>query len=301
MRSAAFTFSSLKAKTQEVPSPSLVAAKLTWESAMPTSTGYEFMYPPTVATASSSRAHATITRGASETRFAFVHAAATCLLRSSSITTMNLQGCRLSAEGARRDVGFDAGHPRPHDRSGGLVDSLRSRGETVAVRGPGSLRLHDVRPDCRVPRRPRGTDAGVPRRTERRVVGPGGGVRLDAGQSTELRRGRPRSRVHRRARAPWGADLPDVADGRQAPACELDRRAPGAGAVIRPRGRRASNQSLLGARKSRPTQWARSLARLERPADNRKVASPNLAGPIRPVRSFRCTPFPAAVGPDRGR
>src|SRR5439155_16627720 len=92
MRSAALTFSSLKAKTQEVPSPSLVAAKLRWESAMPTSTGYEFMYPPTVATASSSRAHATMRIGASGSRFAFVHAAETSRLASSSVTTMNFQG-----------------------------------------------------------------------------------------------------------------------------------------------------------------------------------------------------------------
>ena len=41
-----------------------------------------------------------------------------------------------------------------------------------------------------------------------------------------------------------------------------------------------SYQSLLADLKSRTAPWARSLARLERPADNREVASPNLAGPI---------------------
>lgn len=40
-----------------------------------------------------------------------------------------------------------------------------------------------------------------------------------------------------------------------------------------------SYQSLLADLKSRTAPWARSLARLERPADNREVASPNLAGP----------------------
>src|SRR5216117_304622 len=71
-----FTFSSLKAKIQEVPNPSLVAATVTFARAMPRSRGYEFMYPLIIATASSSRAHATTTRGASAMCFAFDEAVA---------------------------------------------------------------------------------------------------------------------------------------------------------------------------------------------------------------------------------
>src|SRR5437870_855687 len=43
-----FTFSSLKAKIQEVPNPSLVAATVTFARAMPRSRGYEFMSSQTV-------------------------------------------------------------------------------------------------------------------------------------------------------------------------------------------------------------------------------------------------------------
>src|SRR3990170_3093509 len=60
------------------------------------------MYQPTVASASSSLAHATMMIGASGRRFGLAAAAATCVLRSSSVTTMNLHGCRLSTDGARR-------------------------------------------------------------------------------------------------------------------------------------------------------------------------------------------------------
>src|SRR5437867_2050593 len=97
-----FTFSSLKAKIQEVPNPSLVAATVTFARAMPRSRGYEFMYPPIIATASSSRAHATTTRGASAMCFAFVQAPASFRFVSSSETTMNFHGCKLSAEFANR-------------------------------------------------------------------------------------------------------------------------------------------------------------------------------------------------------
>src|SRR2546422_6459753 len=97
-----FTFSSLKVKIQEVPNPSLVAATVTFARAMPTSTGYEFMYPPTIATASSSRAQATTTKGASAMCFPFVQAPASFRFASSSETTMNFQGWRLSAECAKR-------------------------------------------------------------------------------------------------------------------------------------------------------------------------------------------------------
>src|SRR2546430_4857211 len=96
------TFSSLKAKTQEVPNPSLVAATVTFARAMPRSTGYEFMYPPIIATASSSRAQATTTRGASAKCFAFVQAPASFRFASSSETTMNFQGWMLSADTANR-------------------------------------------------------------------------------------------------------------------------------------------------------------------------------------------------------
>src|SRR6266581_2767747 len=93
-----FTFSSLKAKIQEVPNPSLVAATVTFARAMPRSRGYEFMYPPIIATASSSRAQATTTRGASTMCLAFVQAPASFRFVSSSETTMNFHGCKLSAE-----------------------------------------------------------------------------------------------------------------------------------------------------------------------------------------------------------
>src|SRR3989454_7950540 len=96
------TFSSLKAKTQEVPNPSLVAATVTFARAMPRSTGYEFMYPPIIATASSSRAQATTTRGASAKCFAFVQAPASFRFASSSETTMNFHGWMLSADTANR-------------------------------------------------------------------------------------------------------------------------------------------------------------------------------------------------------
>src|SRR5256885_12177570 len=97
-----FTCSSLKVKIQEVPNPSLVAATVTFARAMPRSKGYEFMYPPIIATASSSRAHATTTNGASAMCFAFVHAPASFRFVSSSETTMNFHGCKLSAEFANR-------------------------------------------------------------------------------------------------------------------------------------------------------------------------------------------------------
>src|SRR5712691_13037559 len=96
------TFSSLKAKIQEVPNPSLVAATVTLASAMPMSTGYEFMYPPIIATASSIRAHATTTNGASAMCFEFVQAPASFRFTSSSETTMNFHGCKFSAECAKR-------------------------------------------------------------------------------------------------------------------------------------------------------------------------------------------------------
>src|SRR5207247_1964502 len=97
-----FTFSSLKVKIQEVPNPSLVAATVPFSRAMPRSTGYEFMYPPIIATASSSRAQATTTRGASARCFAFVQAPASFRFASSSETTMNFQGWMLSADTANR-------------------------------------------------------------------------------------------------------------------------------------------------------------------------------------------------------
>src|SRR3989441_6676399 len=57
-----------------------------------------------------------------------------------------------------------------------------------------------------------------------------------------------------------------------------------------------ANQSLLGDLKSRTAPWARSLARLERPADNREVASPNLAGPT----LGQCAPkIRKSIRPDR--
>jgi len=102
MPSRAFTFSSLKEKTQEVPNPSLVAATVRFARAIPTSTGYEFMYPPTMATASSMRAQATTTRGAGGRCFEFVVIPASFRFRSSSETMMNLHGWRFSADGARR-------------------------------------------------------------------------------------------------------------------------------------------------------------------------------------------------------
>src|SRR6267143_2279273 len=97
-----FTFSSLKAKTQEVPNPSLVAATVTFARALPRSNGYEFMYPPIIATASSSLAHATTTRGASTMCLPFVQAPASFRFASSSATTTNFHGCRFSADWANR-------------------------------------------------------------------------------------------------------------------------------------------------------------------------------------------------------
>src|SRR5438876_2231280 len=97
-----FTFSSLKVKIQEVPNPSLVAATVTFARAMPRSTGYEFMYPPIIATASSSRAQATTTRGASAMCLPFVQAPASFRFASSSETTMNFHGWMLSADTANR-------------------------------------------------------------------------------------------------------------------------------------------------------------------------------------------------------
>src|SRR5438067_8301693 len=60
------------------------------------------MYPPIIATASSRRAHATTTKGASAMCFAFVQAPASFRFVSSSETTMNFHGWRFSAEWANR-------------------------------------------------------------------------------------------------------------------------------------------------------------------------------------------------------
>src|SRR5439155_771085 len=84
------------------PLERLVAATVTFASAPPRSSGYEFMYPPIIATASSRRAHATTTKGASAMCFAFVQAPASFRFVSSSETTMNFHGWRFSAEWANR-------------------------------------------------------------------------------------------------------------------------------------------------------------------------------------------------------
>src|SRR2546427_8939298 len=92
----------VEGEDQEVPNPSLVAAMVTFARAMPRSTGYEFMYPPIVPTASSSPAQATTTNGASAICLPFVQAPASFRFASSSETTMNFHGSMLSADTANR-------------------------------------------------------------------------------------------------------------------------------------------------------------------------------------------------------